>query len=888
MPLGYLLFRILHHMKQLSFVLLSILLFCSRSYAQNQYELNSGWKCAPIAQIKDGGQDISAPAYSLSGWEPAVVPGTVLTTQLTNGKVPDPFYGMNNKQIPDIYHTGNEYYTYWFVKDFEEKAVPGENVWLHLRGVNYSCDVFLNGQKLNKERHTGMFLRQSYNITRHLKKEGKNRLAVIVFPPAEPGNPNGGQGGDGTIAKSVAHQYVAGWDWIQPVRDRNTGIWDKVFIEKTGAVNIQNPHIVTLVPGKRNPSGAQQPATVKVSAELQNSSAAPVTGVLRYTIDGKTVSKSVTLKANAVTEVQLPNHQITDPKLWWPNGYGEQYLYPLSMEFLVGGKRSDQEKIQVGVREIKADWNSITRSKQIWVNGQPVFIKGANWIISDAMLRFSKQRYDAEIRFHRDMNLNLIRIWGGAISERPEFYEACDQYGLLVMQDFWGSGDCNGRWEDPMKKDDQWARRKYPDDHGLFLQSAADQIKMIRNYASLAMWCGGNEITLPQTIQTPLRDSILPKLDGTRWFVDYSNSDDMSFNFLGGNGDGPYGIQQLKTFFAHRTWPFNSEIGSVGNGDYQSLERFIPKENMVPPVYTADRRREQVDSVWEYHKYIGYGNQVNAYGATTDVRDWSKKAQLVNYDQYRALMEGFSSRMWEWYTGVIIWKTQNPWTAMRGQMYDYYLDPNACLYGLRKGGASVNFFYNHADTSLHLINNSFVHQYDLMLVMSLFDKDGKEKSLGQVFAEIGPSTTRMVSGMKRQIREATKSEGAFLSLKLLNLNKEVVSDNLYWLPDSTGQYSGLAQMPKANLSVTSKQISKGKIAVTLSAPAGGPIAFFNRLSLVDPATRKRILPVFYDDNYVSVYPGQSKTVVLEHSSATMPMLELEGWNVPEQYSEIKP
>ncbi|WP_290798509.1 glycoside hydrolase family 2 protein [Flavihumibacter sp. UBA7668] len=870
------------------YILLGLIL-CNHTYAQKAYELNNGWKCAPVSQVQEDGKLISAPDYVLNNWEPAVVPGTVLTTMLENGKVPDPFIGMNNTRIPDIYHTGGAYYTYWFVKDFTEKIAVGENVWLHLRGVNYSCDVFVNGQKLNRERHHGMFLRQSYNISKYIKSDGKNRLAVIVYPPAEPGNPNGGQGGDGTIAKNVAHQYVAGWDWIQPIRDRNTGIWDKVLIEKTGSVNIQNPHIVTLVPGKRMPDSDQQPATLKVAAELNNSSSSSVSGQLRYSINGKTITKTVVLKPNAVTEIKLPDHQIMHPKLWWPNGYGEQYLYPLKIEFISAGRVSDEEHLQVGVREIKADWNSTTRSKQIWVNGQPVFIKGANWIISDAMLRFSKERYNAEIRFHRDMNLNLIRIWGGAISERPEFYEACDKYGLLVMQDFWGSGDCNGRWVDPMKKDDQWTRRNYPDDHKLFLTSAADQIKMIRNYASLAMWCGGNEITLPQDIQTPLRDSILPTLDGTRWFVDYSNSDDMSFNFLGGNGDGPYGIQQLKTFFNHRTWPFNSEIGSVGTGDYQSLERFLPNENMVPPDYTAETRKEIVDSVWQYHKYIGYNNHINAYGKTADLKEWARKAQLVNYDQYRSLMEGFSSRMWEWYTGVIIWKTQNPWTALRGQMYDYYLDPNACLYGLRKGSAPINFFFNHADTSLHLINNTFIHQYDLMLVMSLYDKDGKEKSLGQVFAEIGPSTSRIVTHLNRQIREATKEEGAFLSLRILNLKKEIVSDNLYWLPDAEGNYSGLSRMPKADAQINARLVGTGKIEVSITAPAGGPISFFNRYSLVDPATKKRLLPVFYEDNYVSVLPGQTKKILLEFTEAgnKMPLVAVEGWNQGEQFIEVK-
>ena len=153
---------------------------------------------------------------------PATVPGTVLTTLLNNNKVPDPFYGMNNKYIRDIYETGNAYYTYWFVKDFKETAHGEELVWLHLRGVNYKCDVYLNGKKLNRKTHEGMFLRQQYNITAVLAKDGNNRLAVIVYPPDAPGNPNGGQGGDGTIAKNLTHQYTAGWDWIQPVRDRNT------------------------------------------------------------------------------------------------------------------------------------------------------------------------------------------------------------------------------------------------------------------------------------------------------------------------------------------------------------------------------------------------------------------------------------------------------------------------------------------------------------------------------------------------------------------------------------------------------------------------------------------------------------------------------------------
>lgn len=865
---------------------LAALFISTVGFAQQPYELNSGWKCAPISKVKVTGKEISTPAFSLADWQPATVPGTVLTTLLDNKQIPDPFYGMNNKHIPDIYHTGRDYYTYWFVKDFKEEAQTGEQVWLQFRGINYSCDVFLNGKKLTDKPHTGMFLRKTFNITPYLKKGSSNRLAVIVYPPNPVGNPNGGQGGDGTIAKNVSHQYTAGWDWIQPIRDRNTGIWDKVIIEKTGAVQLKNPHVVTLVPGKRMSEGPQKPATIKVSTELENPTASRVEGTVQYTLDGIKTSKKVSIPAKSTVTVELPNLTLNNPKLWWPYGYGKQHLYPVTIQFVAGTKVSDEEKINVGVREIQTEWNATTRSKQVSVNGQKVFIKGGNWIISDAMLRFSPERYDAEIRFHRDMHLNLIRIWGGAITERPEFYEACDKYGLLVMQDFWGSGDCNGRWVDPAKLEDQWTRRKYPDDHSLFLESAADQIKMIRNYPSLAIWCGGNEITLPSDIMLPLRDSLLPALDGTRWFIDYSNSDDMSFNSLGGNGDGPYGIQPISTFWSFKTWPFNSEVGSVGVGDIQSLERFMPKENLVAPQFSNGKSK--VDSVWEYHKYIGYDQYIDSYGKAKDARDFGLKAQVVNYDQYRALMEGFSSHMWEWYTGTIIWKTQNPWTALRGQMYDYYLDPNACLYGLHNGSEPLHIMYNPVDSMVMMANNTFQTQRDLMMVVKLYDMKGKETLITQVFSEIGPSTARPYLSVAKAVGKAAKEDGVFLSLRLLNLDKEIVSDNLYWLPNEKGNYTGLQQLKKVEIQATAKQLTKGKIEVTLRNDAKNPVAFFNRVSLVHSQTKQRVLPVFYSDNYISVLPGEHKTVTLDYTpkATDQPLVSLEGWNVGERFISI--
>ncbi|NDV77959.1 glycoside hydrolase family 2 TIM barrel-domain containing protein [Dysgonomonas sp. 511] len=881
-------------MNRISLIILMSLVSLGILQAQNRYELNDGWKCIPSAKVKDAGTKISAASYSLSKWQKAVVPGTVLTTQLENGEIPDPFYGMNNNRIPDIYNTGREYYTYWFAKDFQEAKPQGdEQVWLTFRGINYSCEIYLNGQKVNKEKYEGMFLRKTFNITGLLAKDGKNRLAVIVYPPDPVGMPNGGQGGDGRIAKNVAHQYVAGWDWIQPIRDRNTGIWDKVYIEKTGVVNLKNPHIVTLVPGERKPDGNQSEAAVKITTELQNAGNSKISGTVKYTLNGHVVSQQVSVDANSTVEVTLPDYTIKNPKLWWPSGYGKQDMYKIKLEFVEDGKQtaSDFEDIKFGVREIETKWNPFTRSKEIYVNGQRIFIKGGNWIISDAMLRFTNERYDTEIRYHRDMNLNLIRIWGGALTERPEFYEACDKYGMLVIQDFWFSGDCNGRWLDPLKTEDQWTRRKYPDNHALVLESAADMIKMIRNYPSLAMWCGGNEIMPPEDILIPLRDSILPRLDGTRWFIDYSNSDEWSYNFLGGNGDGPYTIQPIESFWENQTWPFNSEVGSVGVGDYESLERFMPKANMIPPRYNPNVKfNEEVDSVWTYHTYtgVGYEGHIVPYGEPKDIKDFAIKAQLVNYNQYRALMEGFSSHMWEWYTGTIIWKTQNPWTSMRGQMYDYYLDPNACLFGLRKGSEKVHIMCNPVTKRTMIVNNGFEPITDMMLIAKYYDIQGKETLLNQEVAYIAASDAKKIVPLA-MLDDLLKADGGFLYLQLLDKNGKQLSDNFYWYPNAEGKYTGLNKMAKAKISFTAKAIAPGKIEVTLTNPAGNPVTFFNRVSLIDSKTGKRILPAFYDDNYVSVMPGTPKTVVVEFNpeNGVVPQIEVKGWNVDSIVQNVK-
>jgi len=857
-------------------------------FAQQQYELNAGWQCIKASDVNSDGAVISLPNTLLQGFMPATVPGTVLTTLLNDHKIPDPFYGLNNELIPDIYTAGAGEYTYWFVKDFTDSVtLPGGHMWLTFRGINYSALVYLNGHKLNDEPDKGMFLRQSYDITPYLQPDGHNRLAVIVYPPSPPGNPNGGQGGDGTIAHSVTNQYVAGWDWIQPIRDRNTGIWDKVIIKKTGPVIIENTHVITTVPGKRLPGIAQKPAFLKITTEVENASDKDtITGMLEYETNGYKGWQKVTIAPGEMQQLEFPEVVIDSPRLWWPNGYGTQELYDLKVRFINQKKEtSDEEFVRFGIRELKAIWNKHTNSRELLVNGQKIFIKGGNRILSDALLRFSDERYDAEIRYHRQMNLNLIRVWGGGITERPEFYNACDKYGIMVLQDFWVSGDCNGAWDDPMKKEDTNARRAYPDDHRLFIRSLEDQIKMLRNHPSLVYWCGGNEIRPPHDILSALRDTLLPELDGTRFFFEFSNDDSMSLN----SGDGPYTIQPDTFFWQHRSFPFNSESGSVGIGDSTSIARFIPTQYMEPPYYDTNKHSWIIDTVWKYHKFIGYDSILEKYGHAASLGDFAEKAQLVNYNQYRALIEGASALMWDWYTGTIIWKTQNPWTAMLGQMYDVYLDPNACLWGLHEGSKPLHAMFDPVKKRVIAVNNGFTPATTQHLIASTIGFDGTFTTISDSFIHIGPSKATTYFGIGHNLDAARYTAGCFLELQMIDSADNFVTDrNLYWLPDKNGNFSGLQSMAKAKISVSVSYDTAGKLTAYINNTGGNAMAFFLHLSLIDRNSGERILPIFCENNYFSLNNNIGCAYYIEYPTTfTKPLLVVDGWNVDRTVSTEK-
>lgn len=824
--------------------------------------LHTGWMARRASDIKTDGNTLSRSPLDRNGWMPARVPGTVLTTLLENNLYPAPEFGMNNNLIPDIYEAGNDFYTYWFVSEFETPDVPdSRNVWFNFRGINYKAELFLNGKRLNNTTHEGMFLRQSYNVTELLRKDGKNILAVLVYPPTYPGNPNGGQGGDGWIARNNTMQYTPGWDWVQPVRDRNTGIWDEVSVTTTGDVTVKSPYVVTKVPGVRSPEKkTQDDALVKTSVEVENITGEPRKGTLVCETNGTRLTQRITLAANEKRTVDFASLKIRNPRLWWPNGVGEQPLYDMHIYFETEGENradriSDSQHLRYGIREITSDKCPDNGGRRFFVNGQKVYMTGGNYISSDWLLRLSPERYRDEVRFHAEMNLRMIRVWGGALLERPEFYEACDEYGILVFQDLWGSGDCNGAWEDPMKTDSRERRWEYPDNHDLFITSVRDQVKMIRNHPSLCLWCGANEWPLAANIDKQLKEKVFPELDPERLFVSYSTDSLFTRNLLGDNGDGPYGIQEPEWFFTFRSHPFNPEAGSVGSPEVESMREMMSESDLRG----FPRRSFTRNATWRYHKDLGYRDHLERFGEVNDIETYCKYAQVVNYDQYRSFMEGWASHLWDWYTGILIWKTQNPWTSLRGQMYDWYLDVNASLYGTRKGCEPLHAFYNPVARRAELLNTSLVDQRGLTVTARIYDAKGTVRWEKETKSDALANTVNPLF----DITVPDDIEGIYF----LTLSTQPGESNIYWLTTLANDFSGLTTLPASRPELkASLQKKDSDYTGTVSLRSDGKISFFNRIKLFDKQTGKRILPVHYSDNYITLMPGDEREITLSFRS----------------------
>ncbi len=803
------------------------------------------WRVQRDSLVAATGNQISRPGFADRDWLVATVPATVLTSYLNAGALPDPNFGDNQLMISDSFFQSD----FWYRTEF--KAAPaqgGKHVWLNFDGINWKADVFLNGEKIG--RVEGGFMRGRFDVTSRIRPGAVNALAVKIEKNATPGSTkektfqSPGLNGGALGADNPTYHASIGWDWIPPIRGRNTGIWGAVYLDSTGPAAIEDPLVTTTLP---LPDTSR--AEVAIEATVRNLEAAPVSGTVRGRFGETAFEVPVSLDAKSAKTVRH-TFQLANPRLWWPVGYGEPNLYPVELTFETANHAvSDSKSFQAGVRQFT--FSEEGASLRIWINGRRFVGRGGNWGFPESMLRYRSREYEAAARYHRDMNFTMIRNWVGQIGDEA-FYEACDRNGIVVWQDFWLANPADG---------------PDPDDNEMFLRNVRDTVLRIRNHPSIGLYCGRNEGLPPKRIEEELR-RMLPELHPGLHYISSS-----SFGPVSGNG--PYRALPPSTYFRQPRTKFHSEMGMPNIVNAESLRAMIPDSAMWPQ-----------GDVWGLHDFSLQGAQGGAsfreiiekgYGGADSAEEWVRLAQFVNYDGYRAMFEAQAAHR----MGLLLWMSHPAWPSFVWQTYDYYFDPTAAYFGCKKASEPLHIQWNPVAESVEVVNYSGGDALGLTARAEVLNMDGSiqwEKTAALDSAEdstITPIRFEYPSGL---------SPVHFIRLKL-SRGEDVISSNFYLRALKEGDYTAIRQLPKVNLEAATRIERQGTRWVMRTELRNGSArpALMVRVKAVREKSGDRILPAIYSDNYIALMPGEHRVLSteLEHADTRgeRPRVVVDGFNV---------
>lgn len=798
-----------------------------------------------------------------SAWIDAVVPGTVLGSYIAAGAVHHPNFGTNQSYISDSYFRSDFLYRGTF-----EASTSSPRQFLNFDGINFQAQVSLNGEEVGFI--GSAFDACSFDVTGILR-EGTNVVDVRILhnphygiakqhTPYTPDKNGGVLGAD----NPTMHATI-GWDWIPTVRGRNIGIYDKVYLTYKGDVSVEEPFVRSQLP---LPDTTR--AAVFASARITNRGQNPVSGVLQGRFGDFAFGKEEALAPGESRIVQFDPLVIENPRLWWPNGYGKQELYPVSFEFVADGKVSDSVSFLSGIRHMDCylepyksmSGNSFEGRNQdqrlcMYVNGRRLIGFGGNWGYPEHLLEYTDREYDIAVGNHADMNFTMIRDWVG-MTDNKAFYDACDRYGIMVWQDFWLANP----WDGPD-----------PSDPARFNEVATRYVRRIRNHPSIALYVGRNEGYPPEEIDSHLREMI-PQEHPGMLYIPHSAADGVS-------GGGPYNAKPVKEYFNMNGHDkMHSERGMPAVMNYENMVRAFGKESVEPVStiahpnlmygihdYTLGRLAGTAQETESFNEMLE-----KAFGEPADAREFAYLAQWINYDGYRAMFESRS----EYRRGLLLWMSHPAWPSMVWQTYDYYFEPTGAYFGCKKACEPLHIQMNPLTGTVEVVNYHAGQAAGLTAKAQILNMDGTEAWSRECPLNIAEDYT--ISCFPLKVPEGV-SEAYFVKLSLADSLGRCLSDNFYWKGLEEGNVKALRTLEKTRVELRARKLSTGRYTVTLENKGAVP-ALMIRLKVLDSATGDLILPVRYSDNYFFLLPGQGKTVEVSFESCTgKPVFRTEGLNI---------
>jgi beta-mannosidase len=584
-----------------------------------------------------------------------------------NGVIPDPFYRMNELDVQWVDKLQWEYRKEFTVTP---ELLAERRIELTAKGLDTFAEIRVNGRKIGET--ANMFLEHKFDVKRFLDP-GSNVIEILFDSPVYRAKTLERKHGKLEVALEPHRvylrkaQYSFGWDWGPKLT--TSGIWRDIYFEGCSVGRIHDPWVKVLSTHKKR-------ALVEIRAHLDLVREGRMK--LRVTVcNGQTRIEQDAAVIQGVARVSI---EIPNPKLWWPNGYGEQALYTASLTLMNEDSVVHNVAVAFGIRTVRLLQQKDDEGKTfiIEVNGTKIFCKGANWIPCDNFIpRISASKYEILLTSARDAHMNMIRVWGGGFYEQDVFYELCDRLGLMVWQDF------------------MFACGEYPKQRwflSLVEKEVEQVVKRLRNHPSIVLWCGNNECEWIYCTENPGKEpddmsgstifrEILPrtvkKHDGTR---PYWRSSPWGQGFPNNEANGNHhqwtvwsGWKDYKAYERNQA-RFVTEFGFQAPANLKTYEAVTIPEDRCPQSPVIEHHNKQIEGT---ERLFRFQSAHFTIGATFE--DFIYKGQLVQAEALKYAVEHWRRRKFKT-AGSIFWQLNDCWPVSSWSVIDSALRPKAAWF----------------------------------------------------------------------------------------------------------------------------------------------------------------------------------------------------------------
>lgn len=748
-------------------------------------DLNHNWKLQDFAPSEGKGAGAHLPEHDDSAWIPVEVPGDVHTALIMAGRIEDPFYSTNELACRWI-----EDREWWYRTTFTPEAPEPNTVErLTFHGLDTFAAVYLNGEPVGE--HANMFRAATFDVTGLLKHGEPNTLAVRFDPPLDrvEGKPlpehSWGRNQERIWMRKA--QFGYGWDWGP--RLPTVGIWREVELNRHQIARIASVRFQTEL---LDPDSEWAQVAVTVEVERLTNRSAPLSARVILSLRGSS-SGDTTRAVNAESLKIYGNSatlrmEINRAAIWWTHDLGTPELYDLSVRLQDENEESTYDMFEdvIGIRTIELDETPDTdepgtRFFRFVLNGVPIFAKGANWIPAHSFVgTIDETHYRMLLERTRDANMNMLRVWGGGLYEKPAFYELCDELGILVWQDF------------------MFSCAPYPEDEEFLAEverEARAVVTRLNNHPSIALWCGNNENqwldelrTWQQPRQVPgatIYHDILPKVvaeldparpywpgspyggndynsmeDGDRhnWSVWHGNQNERRFGEQPSWDQSPEGVSFLR--YANDMGRFISEFGMHAAPVTETLRRNVPPDGLSYHSEEMDHRNKDTP------KNKGDNLMMSCTGLPKDLEQYIDYSMITQAEGLKFGIEHFRRRK-PHCSGTLFWQLNDCWPGLSWSVLDFYGFGKAGYYYARRFYAPVMAsFKEESDGSVSLwVVNDRLETIEDEVTVRLMGFNGETHFEQKLQLALEPNRSAKVYTLSTEQLEGVRGPETYLSVE---------------------------------------------------------------------------------------------------------------------------